>query len=395
MSFAPQLSLWLAPIGGFASVMLGGVSQHSSPLPMVATLSGASLLLLACLWLADRRRCSLSRIAGLERERDEALQQAACLRADLQRLGDRCRLAGAHVEEVCQQTETAALSIGEQMSRLSQATSALRQVVNKGQDDVSAMRRDDQQVRQATHSTISLIQDYADRRKKQIVADQAIAADVAGEVNRLNQVVTEISEVAKQINLIALNAAIEAARAGDAGRGFSVVADEVRKLANQTAGLARTVSEQIGRVGTALTGELIPRFRALDDGEEMSHFQQARQQMDSLHEGLAQATHLAELAANEVAEQHGLIQGRMMDTLDALQFQDIVRQQLHCVLAEIDEVSSRLTALGRGTACNCDSVPEEVESVKSRYVMQRQFETHARANGETTQAAQTPAIELF
>jgi len=255
------------------------------------------------------------------------------LRKTIEQIAGSATQLGAAAEELSAVTEEASRGLQQQNNEIEQAATA----VNEMTAAVEEVARNAVSTSEASNQSTQAAREGRDRVVETVDAIQIMTHDVqntslmieglATQGRDIGKVLDVIRAIAEQTNLLALNAAIEAARAGEAGRGFAVVADEVRALAHRTAQSTQEIEKMVAGIQNGT-------------GEAVSSMQQSNQRTQSTLE-MARA---AGIALEQITQSIHLINERNLVIASASEEQAQVSREVDRNLVNIRDLATQSAA---------------------------------------------------
>ncbi|MDP1871547.1 MAG: methyl-accepting chemotaxis protein [Gallionella sp.] len=277
-------------------------------------------------------------VAGVKRAADVAANSSTMLSMQMDQVIARTATMNDRVVRVAAAME----EIGVSNSEVANTSCGAREVVYRNEEYA-------QQGDQYMIKNLAAMERVVNTAKDSV----GIVSHLNDSIQKISQMATVIKEIADQTNLLALNAAIEAARAGEQGRGFAVVADEVRKLAERTSLSTHQITLVVSSIRTETTAVM----------ESMSEVEREVQESAGLNRMTDEALKQIVTSANQVTGLVGHITDSTMEQTSATE--DVARS-MEEISALTEENSATIRQVGQ-SVIDVSAVAAELQKLVGKF----------------------------
>lgn len=307
---------------------------------------------------------------------------------------------------IVQETEKAAYDITERLQAIDTVVTHLDNFVSDTTKASTALAASSENDIASNQAMIGRMESYIRKRIDEATKDQQRIEQIVAEAQGLGDLVQLVKNISSQTNLLALNAAIEAARAGEAGRGFAVVADEVRKLSTETDAAVNKINEGIHGVANSIREQFQDKLASSNVQAERAALFEISNQLTHLGQGYQQLLDHDRNVLSTVQGASSDLARMFMDALASVQFQDITRQQIEIVCNALEKLDNHAVQLAQrildSENQNFKYTPLNVhlDELYGNYVMEAQRISHDQALNQSHETSGKPGggsakIELF
>lgn len=348
--------------------------------------------------LASEQKKILSKFSDAE----SAIEEVA---RELRSMGNYNTVLRKQLDGIVQDTEKAAYDITERLQSIDSVVTELDNFVSETTKASSLLAQSSENNIASNQAMIGRMESYIRKRIDESDKDQQRIEQIVAEAQGLGTLVQLVKNISSQTNLLALNAAIEAARAGEAGRGFAVVADEVRKLSTETDAAVNKINEGINGVASSIREQFQDKLAHSNVQAERKALLEISNQLTQLGQGYQELLDHDRNVLNTVQNASSNLAKMFMDALASVQFQDITRQQIEIVanaLKKLDDHAEQLSQRlldSENQDFKYTPLTVHLDELYGNYVMEAQRVSHEQAmnhdHRKSGAASRSAKIELF